>query len=161
LERLPHPRAAASRASAPSVSGAFSRLLDGWLPSRRRPISDSSTGAQQRRSDRTFDRVITLQRADGSWDFDEALLAACGLPRNRMTAIEALVPAGSQDEGRRAMATAIALTFLRRRAADDESEWALLGEKAERYLAGIAVVPTSAATWLKVASMLFDSVHTA
>jgi Ca-activated chloride channel family protein len=147
--------------SAPSVPGPLSRLIHGWLPSRRRPLSDSSTSAQQRRSDRTFDRVIALQRADGSWDLDEALLAACGLPRNQMKVIEALVPVASHDEGRRAMATAIALTFLRRRAVDEQGEWALLGGKAERFLAGIAVAPTSASTWLDAAAAFFDSAHTA
>ena len=128
------------------------------MPSKRAPVSPSpidsssvslppvSHGAG--RSERVFDRVIALQHADGSWELDEALLIACGLPPALLPALEAFVPATFREEGKRAMATAIALTFLRRRAVADQSEWALLGRKAERYLAQVAVAPNGGGTWL-------------
>jgi Ca-activated chloride channel family protein len=89
------------RAASSPVSGALSRLLGGWMPSKRAPVSPSpidsspmslppvSHGAG--RSERVFDRVIALQRADGSWELDEALLIACGLPPALLPALEAFV----------------------------------------------------------------------
>jgi hypothetical protein len=59
------------------------------------------------------------------------------------------------------MATAIALTFLRRRASADQLEWDLLARKAERYLDRVAVEPNGGGTWLSAASAVYDSTHTA
>jgi hypothetical protein len=123
---------------------------------RRTPVSRPPA-----RSERVFDRVIALQRADGSWELDEALLIACGLAPEQMSALEAFVPAATPHEGRCAMATAIALTFLRRRASADQLEWDLLARKAERYLDRVAVEPNGGGTWLSAASAVYDSTHTA
>ena len=142
------------RASRP-VTGVVSRLIEGWLPSTRTSVSEQTVGDESRRSERVFDRVVALQRADGSWELDEALLIACRLAPGQMPTLEALVPAATPLEGKRAMATAIALTFLRRRALADQAEWALLAGKAERYLDRVAVVPNCGGTWLDVASAMF------
>jgi hypothetical protein len=137
-----------------AVTGAVSRLIEGLLPSRSTSVSEQPVGYELRNSERVFDRVIALQRADGSWELDEALLIACGLGCEQMPALEAFVPAGSPVEGKRAMATAVALTFLRHRALADHAEWALLARKAERYLDRVAVAPNGGGTWLEPAYRL-------
>jgi hypothetical protein len=142
-------------ASLPSVSSAFSRVIEGWLPSRRTSVNEQTVGYASRGSERVFDRVVALQRADGSWELDEALLIACGLKPEQMAAMDAFVPAAAPREGKSAMATAIALTFLRRRASADQSEWDLLAQKAERYLDRVAVAPNGGGTWLDAASVVF------
>jgi Ca-activated chloride channel family protein len=147
-----------------SRSRSFTRVLGGWFSQRRAPVSDSPlvppAAPLPRGSERPLDRVIALQRADGSWELDATLLVACGLAPERLPALEALVPPDALVEGRRAMATAIALTFLMRRAAHDRTEWALLAQKADRYLASVRVQPSGGGTWLD-AAMAFDSAHTA
>ena len=143
-----------------SVSRSLSRMVEKWLPSKRAPVSDPRIG-HPGSSERVFDRVIALQRADGSWELDEALLVACGLSREQLPTLEALVPSAASHEGRRAMATAIALTFLRHRAAHHRMEWALLARKADRYLAHVAVQPNGGGTWLTAASALYDGAPTA
>jgi hypothetical protein len=150
------------RASSPPISGVLSRLLGGWMPSKRAPVSpspfsDVPDSQGPGRSERVFDRVIALQHADGSWELDEALLIACGLPPALMPVLEAFVHVTSREEGTRAMAMATALTFLRRRAAADQAEWGLLGRKAERYLAQVAIAPNGGGTWLDAASGVFIS----
>ena len=152
----PHMRAPMPRASRLSVSSALSDLVEGWLPSRRRSVSNPPVSQQSGGSERGFDRVVALQRADGSWELDEALLIACGLAPEQMSALEAFVPAATPLEDKRAMATAIALTFLRRRALADQPEWDLLARKAERYLDRVAVAPNGGGTWLEAASTLYQ-----
>lgn len=148
--REPSEQAPLARAPRVSALGSLLSGIEGWFPSRRTPASHRPAG-----SDRAFDRVIALQRADGSWELDEALLIACGLKPEQMAAIEAFVPAAAPREGKSAMATAIALTFLRRRASADQSEWDLLAQKAERYLDRVAVAPNGGGTWLDAASVVF------
>jgi Ca-activated chloride channel homolog len=131
------------------VSALLSRLSGSALEGA--PVSHRPAG-----SDRAFDRVIARQQADGSWELDEALLIACGLAPEQMPALEAFAPAATPLEGKRAMATAIALTFLRRRALGDQPEWDLLARKAERYLDRVAVAPNGGGTWLEVASTLYQ-----
>jgi Ca-activated chloride channel homolog len=140
-----------------SVSRSLSRMVENLLSSKRAPVSDPRIGHLSGGGERVFDRVIALQRADGSWELDETLLIACGLSPGQLPTLEALVPSAASHEGRRAMATAIALTFLRRRAANDRMEWALLARKADRYLARVAVQPNGGGTWLKAASALYDT----
>jgi hypothetical protein len=130
-------------------------LVEGLLPSRGTSVTEQIVGYEARGSERVFDRVVALQRADGSWELDEALLFACGLAPEQMAALEAFVPTATPLEGKRAMATAIALTFLRRRALADKAEWALLARKAERYLDRVAVAPNGGGTWLDAASVVF------
>ena len=141
--------------SSASVSSALSRMVNDWLPSRRQSVSERTVKYQQSSGDRVFDRVVALQRADGSWELDEALLIACGLAPEHMAALEVFVPTATPVEGRRAMATAIALTFLRRRALADQAEWALLARKADRYLSRVAVMPNGGRTWLEAASTVY------
>jgi Ca-activated chloride channel family protein len=149
------------------ADGALSRLL-GLMSSKRAPVNPSPIDSSPMshppvshgpsRGEREFDRVIALQHADGSWELDEALLIACGLPPAQMPALEAFVPMTFREDGKRAMATAIALTFLRRRALADQSEWALLARKAERFLDQVAIAPNGGSTWLDAASGVHDAV---
>jgi hypothetical protein len=145
-------------ASRVSVSRSLRRMLEKVRSSKHGRVSEPPTGHLAGNSERVFDRVIALQRADGSWELDETLLMACGLSREQLPTLEALVPSAASHEGRRAMATAIALTFLRRRAVADQLEWALLGRKAERYLDQVAIAPNGGGTWLDAASGVYDAV---
>jgi Ca-activated chloride channel family protein len=137
----------APRASPPSG------LVEGWLQSFRRDTSSDRPA----RSERAFDRVIALQRADGSWELDERLLVACELGSTQTAAIARFIPATARHEGKRAMATAIALTFLRRRATAEESEWELLARKAERFLESVSAAPNEGGSWLSAAAAIYAS----
>ncbi len=77
-----------------------SGVAEEFFQLRRTPVSRPPV-----RSERVFDRVIALQRADGSWELDEALLIACGFTPERMPALEAFVPGAAPHEGRCAMAS--------------------------------------------------------
>ena len=143
----PQMRTPMPRASRLSVSSAMSQLVEGW----RESVSKPSFSDAPRGSERVFDRVVALQRADGSWELDEALLIACDLAPEKMPEVEASVPTGSPVEAKRAIATAIALTFLRRRALADQAEWAMLARKADRYLSRVAVMPNGGGNWLDAA----------
>ncbi len=87
---------------------------------------------------RPLDRLVALQRVDGAWDLDFALLEVLGLPDELelVEASRALGEAAIPDALiRQAIATALALSFIETQAAEARDEWALLAAKAERWLA--------------------------
>ena len=101
-------------------------------------------------SRRTLDRLVALQRADGSWDLTSELVDVLGLPFN--VVLEPLAHAsGDPDEAKRALATALALAFLVKKASSSASEWKLLAAKATRWLAGVKAVPAGGRTWTELA----------
>jgi Ca-activated chloride channel family protein len=101
-------------------------------------------------STRTLDRLVALQRADGSWDLTSELVDVLGLPFN--VVLEPLAHAsGDPDEAKRALATALALAFLVKKASSSASEWKLLAAKATRWLAGVKAVPAGGRTWTELA----------
>ena len=83
---------------------------------------------------RSLQALVLLQAFDGHWELTDDLAAALG---RRSVADLAVHPtlAGSAKDLAAAWATALALAHLRARCGDSEEEWALLGAKAERYLA--------------------------
>ena len=96
-------------------------------------------------------RLISLQRADGSWDLTEDLAATMGVALLRLE--EGLQGAtGSPSDARRAWATAVALAWLHQHAANDEPQWRLLGAKAEQYLTGASVVAPHGVAWTDAAA---------
>lgn len=96
-------------------------------------------------------RLVSLQRADGSWDLTTALAAAMGQTLLRLE--EGLAGAtGSPDDVRRAWATALALAWLREHAGDVEAQWRLLGAKAAKYLDGVAARAPGGASWIDAAT---------
>ena len=108
--------------------------------------------APARRSDspRPHDLVIALQHADGSWVLDKEFAQAVSvklrhLERGLRDAI------GDPEAARRALATAIAITWLERHAGDTRDEWVMLAEKAARWLAACGVAPQGGGSWLDLA----------
>jgi hypothetical protein len=82
---------------------------------------------------RPLDRLVDLQRADGSWELTDELAAAVGT--SRLAIEKAAEAAGcTAADARRCWATAVALAWLEQRAAEWEGEWALLAAKAREWL---------------------------
>jgi Ca-activated chloride channel family protein len=140
------PEAARLRApSAPAVrkaKGAF-----GWL--RRSAPSPVASGSSRTVSSsmRALDRLVALQRADGSWDLDQPLADVLGVSLSELVAATRGA-GGDANEVKRAWATALALVFLENHAASNRAEWELLAGKARRWLASVSAVPPGGGTWL-------------
>ena len=109
----------------------------------------------RRTGSRALDRLVFLQQPDGSW---EPTAELARLVNRRPKELEAVAnafvasrPPGAGSDGaqaRRALATALALEWLARHAADDEDEWRLLAGKARDWLAR---TPEGAAAWVALA----------
>jgi Ca-activated chloride channel family protein len=101
---------------------------------------------------RALDRLVALQQADGSWDLSQELADVLGLRFGDLVSI----PLGNEhtDEARRALATALAITFLETRATSQQREWELLAAKATRWLTRVNAVPPGGESWRKLASNL-------
>jgi hypothetical protein len=62
---------------------------------------------------------------------------------------------GARHDIRRAWATALALTYLTKRASESRQEWKLLAQKATRWLEHAGAVPPSGTSWLDYAAREF------
>lgn len=123
-----------------SLFGIDSRMAHGRGSARTSPM-------------RPLDRLVALQRADGSWDLTPELAGVLGLPFDAL--LEQLAHAsGDPDEARRAFATALALAFLHTKAASSRDEWRMLGTKATAWLAGVKAVPPRGGSWVDMARKL-------
>jgi hypothetical protein len=98
---------------------------------------------------RDLDRLVALQRADGSWDLDEDLARILGVPLSRLE-IALAGAVGDSREARRAWATALSIRFLMIHASSNRGEWELLADKAARWLAGVKAAPAGG-TWMTLA----------
>jgi hypothetical protein len=96
---------------------------------------------------RALDRLVALQRADGSWELDQALADVLGVSLNELVAATRGAR-GDANDVKRAWATALALVFLENRAASNRAEWELLADKGRRWLASAGAVPPGGGTWL-------------
>jgi len=90
--------------------------------------------------------LIVLQRADGSWDLDRRFADAIGRTLRDMQLVIAAAQ-GSDEDVRRAWATALALAWLRKYAAGREDDWRMLSQKAEKWLHGVAAILPGRWTW--------------
>ena len=129
----------------------------GPMPSFRRlapPMSPvpSTRPAPARKSEspRPHDLVIALQHADGSWALDKEFARAVSI---KLRVLErALRDAiGDPEIARRALATAVAITWLERHAGDTRDEWAMLAEKAARWLTACGATPQGGGSWTDLA----------
>jgi len=130
------PRVASARRIAPASSGlarASKRVRDVAHAMLGRAGGADAERAEDGGAERPLDRVVSLQRADGSWELTEALAAAIGMELGHLHV--ALPDAGGAGDVQRAWATALALAWLARHAADARDEWRLLARKAEQWLA--------------------------
>jgi hypothetical protein len=96
---------------------------------------------------RPLDRLVLLQRADGSWELSRHLARALGWPSTARLR-EALGRKLVGDLEGRAAATALALQWLEREAGECRDEWRLLAEKGRDWLEG---APGGARPWLELA----------
>jgi Ca-activated chloride channel family protein len=125
----------------------------GMLRRRAGGTHDAGSLARESSSARALDLLVALQRADGSWELTDELANLLGLSLSDLAAM--LVQAtGDRDEARRAFATALAITFLERRASASRHEWELLAAKATRWLTGVKSVPPGGGSWRKLAHNL-------
>jgi Ca-activated chloride channel family protein len=127
--------------------GAFGPFLRLWEIVREGEARLSSPGS----STRALDRLVALQRADGSWNLDKALADVFGRDLGDLVAAIA-GSTGDPDEARRAWATALALKFLEEQASANHGEWALLADKAVRWLATVSAVPPGGTSWSDLAA---------
>lgn len=101
---------------------------------------------------RPLDHLVALQRADGSWDLTPGLARALDRP---LAEFEFALRGARGDVAtvRRAWATALALSWLERHAADCRDEWRLLARKAEAWLQRCAARPATG-DWCALAADL-------
>jgi hypothetical protein len=94
--------------------------------------------------------LIDLQRADGTWDLTRQFADALRIPFPHVEAAISRM-SGDADQVRTAWATALALAWLARHAADAEDQWRLLAAKARTWLEGVTAAGPDGATWLEAA----------
>ena len=115
------------------------------------PLATPATGPQPAGRSGPLGTLVALQRFDGSWDLTEKLAGFLGRKLGELLArIDA-----QNHQARKALATALALAWLEREAADRADEWSLLAEKARRWLDACGVAP-EAGTWPALAEALLE-----
>ena len=95
---------------------------------------------------RPLDLLVSLQRADGSWDLTAELARFLSLTLRRIEK-ELRHATGDRDTARRALATALAVAWLERHAAADRGEWNLLAGKAESFVSASGTEPAAGQGW--------------
>ena len=90
--------------------------------------------------------VVSLQRADGSWDLTEDLARALGQSLAKLQVAQ-ISDTGNPDEAGRAWATALALQWLERDAPTLGDEWRMLAAKGRAWLESVTAKPASGRTW--------------
>jgi hypothetical protein len=109
------------------------------------------TAGIRRETSRGVDALVVLQRADGTWDLDDALASFLGKrPRQLKKKLEGAT--GDPEVAARAWATALALAWLERNAADSRAEWELLADKAKGWLSRCGATLSTGEEWLEAAS---------
>ena len=102
---------------------------------------------------RPLDVLVSLQRADGSWDLTAEFARFLSLTLRRIEK-ELHHATGDRDMARRALATALAIAWLERHAAADRGEWDLLAGKAESFVSASGAEPAvgqGSHAWIEVA----------
>jgi Ca-activated chloride channel family protein len=126
------------------------REFDAAPAMRSRPSFMRRVRAATRDSSRPHDRLVSLQRADGSWDLSREFTQAVSM---KLRDLEQALPGATGDAqiARRALATAIAIAWLERFAPAARGEWQMLAEKAQRWLAACGAAPGGAHSWRDIA----------
>ena len=131
--------------TAPS-SSVFERLV-ARMPSVPRRVRHAEPPVDQQ-----LQRLIRLQAANGTWDLTGELADLIGKPLDVLEREIAEV-AGSR-EYRLAWATALAIAWLRRHAAEARQEWEMLAGKAEHWLATSAPPRADRTLWIERAEQV-------
>ncbi len=98
---------------------------------------------------RPHDRLVSLQRADGSWDLTPELGEALGIDLEELLA--GVREVGGAPEAPRVWATALALAWIAGRTSEARDEWALLARKAIDWLKARSGEGDSLSRWLRAA----------
>jgi Ca-activated chloride channel family protein len=114
---------------------------------RRLRAAPAAPVSASRPAHRPLDKLVALQRFDGSWDLTDELAQFFG---QQLGVLLALIDA-QDHRARKALATALALTWLHAEAEADEDEWALLAAKAEAWLDACGVAAPGEG-WLELAA---------
>jgi hypothetical protein len=149
------PRVAQSRRLSTTSSGmahAAQRVRDVAQAMLGRAGRGDAARSEDAGAERPLDRVVSLQRADGSWDLTEAFAATIGVDLERLRA--ALPGTGGASNAGRVWATALAVAWLARHAADARDEWRLLARKAEQWLSAAARDAETLRGWQRAAETL-------
>jgi hypothetical protein len=148
LTQLPSAVELSMLSAPPAAAGSYRKRMVEYLSSA--VIGPSSPRRARRAAPSGLQALIQLQAADGSWTLTKELAKALG---RRLGELRAAMPgtSGARPAAERAWATALALAWLRRHAADAESEWRLLAAKGERWLDGAEAPPLSGRSWLEEA----------
>lgn len=113
-------------------------------------------GAPAPDSTRPLDRLVSLQRHDGSWELDDRLADLSGLGYDELEkGWRSLGPV--KGDALRVFATALALALLELRAPGERDEWELLARKAFRFLESVASGREEAERWVKAARALLGA----
>ncbi|KAH3756410.1 von Willebrand factor type A domain [Pelomyxa schiedti] len=80
----------------------------------------------------TMQRIVLLQRADGSWDSSEEVCTLLGTTKSK---VSGAVPTGDKSKPRveEIWATLLVIAFLQEYLSDLEAEWQMLSGKAESW----------------------------
>ncbi len=116
------------------ITGDWSGLVRGAAPASVDHAKLMQLGAPAAvHAPRPLDRLVVLQRADGSWDLDDELAAVLGV-RLRKLRKKLEGATGAPEDAARAWATALALAWLQSNASELRDEWELLADKAKAWL---------------------------
>jgi hypothetical protein len=142
-------QARASRAAAapsPSLLGKVRDLVNRGASAPAPPVAPPLPAT------RPLDRVVALQRADGSWKLDDTLARALGwADLERLQ--QALGQELADEQEKRAAATALALVWLERECTNSRDEWRMLGTKGREWLDR---TPEGADVWLALAASTLE-----
>jgi Ca-activated chloride channel family protein len=131
-------------------------LMAPWKSMIRRPTVSSQVRPQAAPSRsgaaRPLDRLVALQRADGSWEMTAALATALKAKETMLIRGAARVRGTADDL--RVWATVLALAWLARHADDARGEWAMLAQKAEGWLLTMTGDLKALAGWRRAAESL-------
>jgi len=97
--------------------------------------------------------IVSLQRADGSWELNEEFARAVGQPLDKLRLAQADAT-GEAGEINRAWATAVALHWLKAHASALASEWRMIATKARDWLDRVSARPASGQSWNDEAARL-------
>ena len=139
-----------SASSSPSAIARAGALFNRVKPTFRLRVEEPRPLPVER-GPSAMQRLIVLQAADGSWRLTKELASI--LERDLAQLRSAIDGAtGSQDDVLNAWATALALEWLRRHAADVEDQWRLLATKGQTWLNRTPARPPGGDTWTDAAA---------
>jgi hypothetical protein len=119
-------------------------------PSPRNRVRSQRPGSPRQRVSEAA-ALILLQEADGSWDLTLELASLLGRDLEELRAAMPPVTARAAPV-RRVWATALAIAWLDRHAADRKNEWHLLAEKGRNWIQHTALVPSGGKRWTELAT---------